>query len=103
MKGSRPLSDEEVRLRAKSFHGVYAARNKVMFILGVRTGFRISEILGLRVGDVYQQGKGSDRVGVSHRHMKGETQRALGHKNINATVSYLSFREEKIDAAILAA
>jgi site-specific recombinase XerD len=37
--------------------------------------------------------------------LKGDlvkTQRALGHKNINSTVSYLSFREEDIDAAILA-
>jgi integrase len=31
------------------------------------------------------------------------TQRALGHTNINSTVQYLSFREEEIDAAILAA
>jgi integrase len=30
-------------------------------------------------------------------------QKALGHKNINSTVAYLSFREEDIDAAILAA
>ena len=32
-----------------------------------------------------------------------KTQRALGHANINSTVQYLSFREEEIDAAILAA
>jgi integrase len=31
-----------------------------------------------------------------------KTQRALGHLNINSTVSYLSFRDEDIDAAILA-
>ena len=31
-----------------------------------------------------------------------KTQRALGHRNINSTVQYLSFREEEIDAAILA-
>lgn len=30
------------------------------------------------------------------------TQKALGHRNINSTVSYLSFREEDIDSAILA-
>lgn len=30
-----------------------------------------------------------------------KTQRALGHKNINSTVAYLSFLEEEIDAAIL--
>ena len=32
-----------------------------------------------------------------------KTQRALGHKDINSTVAYLSFREEEIDAAVLAA
>jgi integrase len=31
-----------------------------------------------------------------------KVQRAMGHKNINSTVAYLSFREEEIDAAILA-
>jgi len=30
-----------------------------------------------------------------------KTQRALGHRNINSTVQYLSFREEEIDEAIL--
>jgi integrase len=163
-------------------------------LLGVRTGFRISELLSLRVQDVMQHGKVLDRVTVQSRPMKGKTggrtlvlhpeakaalsvwlevlrlggtldpdtfvfksrntankvisrvqawgilsdaleanglagklgthcmrktfanrvydqlngrlekvQRALGHKNINPTVSHLSFREEEIDAAILAA
>jgi len=30
-----------------------------------------------------------------------KTQRALGHRNVNSTVQYLSFREEEIDEAIL--
>ncbi len=38
-----------------------------------------------------------DRLG----HDLIKTQKALGHKNINSTVSYLSFREEEIDEAIL--
>jgi integrase len=203
MKGSRPLTDEEVGQVAESFSGVYAKRNKAMFIVGVRTGFRMSEMLAIRVGDVYQHGKVVDQVAVPRRHMKGgkagraegrtvtlhpeakaalsvwieqvekrrgsldpelpvfhsrtleadgsprpisrvqawrilqaadqangltgklgthvmcktfanrvyerlhhelvKTPRALGHKNINSTVSYLSFREEEINAAILAA
>jgi hypothetical protein len=32
-----------------------------------------------------------------------EVQRAMGHRNINSTVAYLSFREEDIADAILAA
>ena len=30
-------------------------------------------------------------------------QQALGHRNINSTVAYLSFREEDVELAILAA
>jgi integrase len=201
MKGCRPLADAEVKLISQSFSGTFAKRNKALFVVGVRSGFRISELLMLRVGDVKQHGKIVDHVTVARRHMKKKTesrtvplhpearaalsvwlevlqkmlkgyldpqtpvfcsrvrdqetglrrpisreqawrilkeaftaneltgklgthamrktfanrmyeklghdlvktQRALGHKNINSTVAYLSFREEDIAAAILAA
>jgi site-specific recombinase XerD len=193
MKGCRPLTEEEVLLGQRSFGGVYAARDKALFLLGVKSGFRISELLSLRVGDVEQHGRLVDRVTVPRRHMKQQregrtvllhpeaktalatwllmlrqspgctpqtfvfrsrkgqnrpisavqawrilheavttneltgtvgthamcktfanqvyrqlggdlvkTQRAMGHKNINSTVAYLSFVEDEIDAAILA-
>jgi integrase len=193
MKGCRPLSDEEVDVVQRSFGGRYGARDRALFLVGVKSGFRISELLSLRVGDVYQHGHLVDRVTVPRRHMKKKvegrsvllhpdakaalatwlmqlrqvtglmpdsyvfrsrkggnrpigkrqawkilheavttneltgkvgthamrktfacrvyeklghdlvkTQRALGHRNINSTVSYLSFADEEIDAAILA-
>jgi site-specific recombinase XerD len=193
MKGCRPLTDVEVTLVGTSFGGTYAARDRALFVLGVKTGFRISELLSLTVGDVSQQGHIVARVTVQRRHMKGKgqgrsvplhpeaqtaiqawltevatagavlparylfasrkginrpisreqawhilkdaytsnglggalgthsmrktfanrmyaklghdlvkTQRAMGHKNINSTVSYLSFCEADIDQAILA-
>jgi integrase len=74
MKGCRPFSDEEVKLMAKSFSGRYAARNKALFTLGVRSGFRISEMLSLAVGDVFQHGKVVDHVTVDRRHMKKKTE-----------------------------
>jgi integrase len=188
-----------VKLISKSFSDTYGQRNKALFLLGVRSGFRISEMLSLRVGDLHQHGKIIDRVTVQRRHMKGgkagktssrtvllhhqarealdawlqamatrtggrspdlyvfksrtggnrpisrvqawrilqqafaangltgklgthcmrktfankvyeqldgrleKVQKALGHANINSTIQYLSFREEDIDAAILAA
>jgi integrase len=204
MRGCRPLTDAEVNLIAKSFGGTFAKRNKALFIVGVRTGYRISELLSLTVGDVLHHGKVVDHLTVQRRHMKGgkagktsgrtvplhpearaalsvwlevlakrlgtleaslpvfcsrvkdpatglrkaisrqqaweilkeafaaneltgklgthvmrktfanrmyeklnrdlvKVQRAMGHRNINSTVSYLSFREEDIAAAILAA
>jgi len=187
------LTDAEVDEVTISFGGQYGARNKALFILGVKSGFRISELLSLRVGDVLQHGKIVDRVTVQRRNMKKKvegrtvllhpgakdalaswlrdlavdgymtedafifqsrrgsnrpisrihahrvltgvfadceltgklgthamrktfaarvyakldhdlvkTQKALGHRNVNSTVSYLSFQEEEIDEAILA-
>ena len=205
MRGCRPLTDAEVSLVAKSFSGTFAKRNKALFVVGHRTGFRISELLSLTAGDVRQHGKIVDHLSVQRRHMKGgkagktssrtvalhpearaalsvwletltkmlkgtldpmtpvfcsrvrdtatglrrhisreqawrilkaaftsnelsgklgthamrktfcnrvydllkhdlvKCQRAMGHANINSTVQYLNFREEEIDAAILAA
>jgi integrase len=45
----------------------------------------------------------ANKIYYNVKHDLVKTQRALGHKNINSTVAYLSFREEDIDAAILAA
>ena len=192
MKGCRPLTGHEVDVMEKSFGGQYAKRDRAFFVLGVRTGFRVSELLSLRVGDVFRGNRILDCVTVARRNTKGKTegrtvvlhpqaraalaewvmelraagkvasdgyvfcgrkgagaitrrhalrvlregyesneltgplgthamrktfanrvhealgcdivktQRALGHRNINSTVSYLSFRQEEIDAAILA-
>lgn len=193
MKGCRPLSEAEAADVLSSFWGRFANRNKALFVLGTKSGFRIAELLSLRIGDVVQAGKIVDRVTVRRANMKKKmegrtvllhpdaksalaswltelkdigylaaddfifqsrkgsnrpigkvqawkvihgsaldagvggkvgthsmrktfanavyeklgrdlvrTQKALGHRNINSTVSYLSFREEDIDQAILA-
>ena len=56
MKGTRPLDNNEIRKVAACFDGTYAARNRGLFVLGVSTGGRISELLALKVADVYQNG-----------------------------------------------
>ena len=57
MKGTRPLDNDEIRQVSAAFTGTYEVRNRGLFMLGVSTGGRISELLSLRVGDVYQNGK----------------------------------------------
>ena len=192
MKGCRPFSDAEVALVLEHLTGPYALRDRALFLLGVRSGFRISELLSLRRCDIVTRSGIAERVSVARKNMKKKvegrtvlihpearealamwmvqlyelgymtpecfvfqsrtggnaaisrvqayrilskacdtaelsgklgthsmrktfadkiydrlghdlikTQRALGHKNINSTVSYLSFREEEIDEAIL--
>ncbi len=57
MKGARPLDNDEILLVADQFDGTYAVRNRSLFMLGVSVGGRISELLALTVGDVWQNGK----------------------------------------------
>lgn len=192
MKGCRPLEEGEVEAVLAAFDGPYALRDRALFLLGVKSGFRISELLSLRLLDVTRAGTLLGRITVARRNMKKKvegrtilmhpeakealslwleqlramgymtsdtfvfqsrkgrnramsriqayrilqeayeragvsgstgthsmrktfannvheklgrdllkTQKALGHKNINSTVSYLSFKEEEIDEAIL--
>ena len=54
MKGTRPLDNDEIRRVPTCFTGTFATRNRGLFMLGVSTGGRISELLSLQIGDVYQ-------------------------------------------------
>ena len=56
MKGTRPLDNSEIMLVSACFDGTFEARNHGLFMLGVSTGGRISELLSLTIGDVYQNG-----------------------------------------------
>ena len=57
MKGTRPLNNREIRQVIDCFEGIYEVRNRCLFVLGVSTGGRISELLGLVVGDVWQNSR----------------------------------------------
>ena len=57
MKGTRPLDNDEIRLVSACFAGTFETRNRGLFLLGVSTGGRISELLSLTIGDVYQNRK----------------------------------------------
>ena len=57
MKGTRPLDNDEIRSVLTCFTGTFAVRNRGLFMLGVSSGGRISELLSLRIGDVYQNDK----------------------------------------------
>ncbi|MFT5699802.1 MAG: integrase [Desulforhopalus sp.] len=73
MKGCRPLSKEEARLLKDFFLGRLAKRNYALFVLGASTGFRISELLSLTIGDLVDVGGHfKERITVSRKNMKGQ-------------------------------
>ena len=78
MKGTRPLDNDEIRRVSNCFDGIFEARNRGLFMVGVSTGGRISELLSLRVGDAYQNGRPVTDLLYSKSIVKGgEVSRAV--------------------------
>ena len=73
MRGCRPLTDAEIARVLGALAGPTAARDRALFLLGLKAGFRVSELLSLRLGDVFQAGRIAARVTVARRHVKGRT------------------------------
>jgi integrase len=73
MPACRPLSATEVERVLLSFHGPNMARDRALLTVGIYSGFRISEILSLRVRDVVQHGRITDYLTVARRQMKRKT------------------------------
>jgi integrase len=74
MKGCRPLTKREFTQVVQALTGHFALRDQALVILGERTGFRVSELLSLHVGDVYRDGRIQDWVSVPKRVVKRQTQ-----------------------------
>lgn len=75
MKGCRPFTDIELDVIEGSYRGCRAfaeMRDAALLSFGVRSGYRISEILSLNIGDfINEDGKFFDRILVARQNMKG--------------------------------
>jgi integrase len=69
MAGCRPLSEDEIEAMKESLDQM---RDRLLFTLGVKCGFRISELLSLNIKDVIENDDVTERVTVSRRNMKGK-------------------------------
>lgn len=71
MRGCRPLTDEEISRVTHQFRGRHERRDRAFFILGLKTGLRCQELLGLRLGDVWRD-RVLDRIEVRRAITKGK-------------------------------
>jgi site-specific recombinase XerD len=71
MAGMRDYSDQEIDLVRKSFSGRYALRDRCYFEMALQMGLRVSEMLSITVGQVFQFGRVVDEVSIDRKHMKG--------------------------------
>jgi len=78
MKGCRPLDTDEILKISEQFDGTFEVRNRSLFMLGVSVGGRISELLALRIEDVWQNGQPISDLLFQKRVVKGrETARMI--------------------------
>jgi len=72
MKGCRPLKADEIKKAENAIRGRFSLRNKALFSLGLMSGFRIAELLSLKIKDVWQHGGLVPEVYVQRDNMKGK-------------------------------
>jgi site-specific recombinase XerD len=69
MKGCRALTDNEIKL---VLNALTTVRDKCLFVVAVSVGYRISELLSLKVKNVFEHGKVANRATVQKCNTKGK-------------------------------
>jgi integrase len=72
MIGCPALSPKELKRALANLNGRHASRNRALVVLGVRSGLRISELLALKVGQVWDGENVMGRFYISRRDTKGK-------------------------------
>lgn len=68
MNGARSFTETEIH----QIKAVLNTRDRCLFVLGIRTGFRISELLSLNISDVFDGSKVKDSIHLKKRNTKGK-------------------------------
>jgi len=68
MAGTRPLTDEE---QTRLMTALPRLRDRLLVLCGLFTGFRVGELLKLKVGDVWSDGAPRPTVKIARRFLKG--------------------------------
>lgn len=71
MAGALPLTDEEFETVLNNLKNT---RDKCLFALGINTGYRITELLSIKLSDVYKDGIILNRLKIARRNIKAHLQ-----------------------------
>ncbi len=72
MRGCRPLTDLEIRQLLDALSAPSWLRERMLILLGIRTGLRLTSMLSLRIGDVAIAGEVQNRIRVRRATTKGQ-------------------------------
>jgi site-specific recombinase XerD len=100
MKGARALTKEEITNVINSFWGKYEVRDKSLFLIGLYTGARISELISLNVGDVWQHGKVVKTLELRKAITKGKKTRQvpLNHEARDTIESLIEWKQSQAES-----
>lgn len=105
MKGCRPLTNKEIKdvVAALRDGSKYERRNVCLFVLGLSTGFRVSELLSLRARDVWRENKPAREIYLRKCNSKGKVAGrsvAINRKARQAIAEYLSASDVPADGPL---
>lgn len=98
MNGCRSLTAPEIFVTLQNLE---TARDKCLFLLGIHTGFRISELLSITVKDVVRDNEVLPYLRISKRNRKGKTKShtVLLHEKVKPLILELS-KEQSLDSPL---
>ena len=89
MKTVQPIKDKDKIDAIKKILRASSLRNELLFVLGINTGLRISDILALKVADVSTIRGVVDRLELLEKKTKKKREIALSKKTCRLIESYL--------------
>ncbi|MGG3799936.1 site-specific integrase [Metabacillus fastidiosus] len=89
MQTVQPIKEKEKLEAIKKILRASSIRNELLFVLGINTGLRISDLLSLEIGDV----KASDKIEIREKKTKKQRTIAISRKTCRLIERYL--KEER--------
>ena len=91
---TRALEDQEIKAIFEHISGVHAKRNETLLIVGIGMALRVSELVGLKVSDVYDGAKVKNYVNIRAETAKFKKERTIriGGDIQRAIVDFIAWR-----------
>ena len=101
MAGRKALSPEEEDQVLHLLPQKFNLREQALIVLGLNTGFRITELLSLDVGQVWERGTVRPRITVMRAHLKGgrgRRRRSLTSRSVPVNAAVAAILEQYLFA-----
>jgi integrase/recombinase XerD len=94
---TRALEDDEIKAIFENINGSHAKRNETLLIVGIGMALRVSELVGLQVSDVSDDGMVKSYVTIRAETAKNKKERTIriGDDIHQAIADFISWKVEK--------